>query len=139
MDQLFALGHVYTGTKILELAPALLRSKRAQKKPRRRAGLSLGCSHFLLIVTTAAGHRAAEFGGAGSAQRGRTVGIAVRIAVVGAQSTRACQRHTPMQQDVSPDARLMTNRICKRECTGEHQHRRGQRYCRKFHDCVLLS
>ena len=41
----------------------------------------------LLVVAAGTGRRAAELGGPGSAQCGRTVWIAVRIAVVGTQNT----------------------------------------------------
>src|SRR5258706_4818981 len=36
------------------------------------------------------------------------------------QKTRSAQRYTPLQV-IGPDARLMTNRFCKRERTGERE------------------
>ena len=54
--------------------------KQQTKAPRKWRGL-------FLVVAASAGRRAAELGGPGSAQRGRTVWIAVRIAVVGMQNT----------------------------------------------------
>lgn len=58
-------------------------------------------------------------------------GWTVWIAGVRMQKTRSAQRYIPMQV-IGPDARLMTNRFCKREPTGERE-RRGQCYCREFH------
>jgi hypothetical protein len=87
----------------------------------------------LLVVAAGTRRRAAELGRAGSAQCGRTVWIAVRIAVVRMQDD--WRRSIPIH-GIGPDPRLMTNRVRKRERAGEHE-RRGYCYCRKFHGFVL--
>src|SRR5258706_12538935 len=98
-------------------------SRRVHKKAPRE------CGAFFLVVAAGAGRRAAELGVAGSAQCGRTVWIAVRIAVVWMRLDHAV---------VGVVARLMTNCVCKCEGTGERE-RRGQCYCREFHVFVLCA
>jgi hypothetical protein len=65
---------------------------------------------FLLVVAAGTGRGTSELGIAGPAQCGRTVWIAVRIAVVRMLLDLAV---------VGLDARLMTNCVCKCERTGE--------------------
>ena len=67
---------------------------------------------FLLVVAAGTSRRATELGVAGSAQCGRTVWIAVRIAVVWMQLDHAM---------VGVDARLMTNCVCQCERTAERE------------------
>jgi hypothetical protein len=69
-----------------------------------------------LVVATGARRRAAELGIASSAQRGRTVCIAVGIAVI-----RMQHHHRPSVHVIAPATRLMTNRLRKRERAGESE------------------
>ena len=71
-----------------------------------------------LVITAGTGRRAAERGGAGSAQCGRTVWIAIRIAVVRMQDD--WRRGIPIH-GMGPGARLMTNRVRKGERAGERE------------------
>jgi hypothetical protein len=75
----------------------------------------------LLVVAAGTGRRATELGIAGSAQCGRTIWIAVRIAVVRMQDD--WRRSIPIN-GIGPDVRLVTNcvgycgRAGERERTG---------------------
>src|SRR6266404_2550482 len=70
---------------------------------------------FLLVITAGTGRRAAELGAARSAQCGRAVWIAVRIAVV---------RMQPDHADIPVmGLGLMTTRLCKCDRAGERERR----------------
>ena len=68
---------------------------------------------------------AAELGGAPSVRHESARGHAgwtARIAVVRIRKTRSAQRYGSLQV-MGPDARPMTNRLCRRNRTGERERR----------------
>ena len=76
---------------------------------------------FLLILAAGTGRRAAELGGAGPAQCGRTACSAVRIAVVHRTARHPAHADSPV---MGLDARPMTGaRLCKCECAWECERR----------------
>ena len=80
---------------------------------------------------------AAELGGAPSIRHESARGHAgwtAWIAVVRIRKIRSARRYGSMQM-MGPDARPMTNRLCRRNRTGERD-RRGQCYCREL-QCFL--
>ena len=84
----------------MSLPPSLVELRRTS----RSSGLRFVLAASHLVVAAGAGRRAAELGIAGATQRGRTIRISVRIAVV------------RMQDDVRSsvsDYRFMMRRICK--------------------------
>jgi hypothetical protein len=77
---------------------------------------------------------AAKLGGAPSVRHESARGHAgwtAWVAVVRIHKTRSARRYGSLQV-MGPDARPMTNRLCRRKRTGERE-RRGQCDCREFH------
>ena len=93
--------------------PAKLLAKAFKRRYRfRSSGLRLLAATSHLVVAAGAGRRAAELRIASAAQRGRTIRISVRIAVVRMQDD---VRSSVPVHGIASDQRLMMRRTCK--CT----------------------
>jgi hypothetical protein len=87
-----------------------------------------------LLDNVVASPLAAKLGGAPSVRHETARGHAgwtAWVAVVRIHKTRSARRYGSLQV-MGPDARPMTNRLCRRKRTGERE-RRGQCDCREFH------
>jgi len=90
---------------------------------------------LLLVTAAGAGLRTTKTGGTGSAQRGGTVCIAVRIAIVWTQHNRFNRRRS-LVGVMGPDAGFMATFVCQGQRARERD-RTCQCYCGEPHVFLL--
>jgi hypothetical protein len=114
---------ITTGLPVIRPRDDETEIKEERKKTPREAGLSLG-SLLEVFLEVAAGTRrvATELGAAGSAQRGRTVRTAIRIAVVRLELELPLIAHAAVRIAIVMDVRHMTLGLRKRARAGEGEY-----------------